>query len=88
MNEISPLGWVIIAILVVILIATNLSLLTLFRSRSKHSNPSDPLPGLFQAFKNPWEKEDQQWRELSNQVDKLGHQDRSSATDPNPEQKD
>ena len=87
MNEISPLGWVIIAILVVILIATNLSLLTLFRNRSKHSNQSDPLPGLFQAFKNPWEKEDQQWRELSNQVNKLGHQDQAPAEHPNPEQK-
>ena len=76
MSEITPLGWIAISIGGLILISTNLSLLTLLtRRQSRKQSDPKPLGKLIQTFINPWEPEDRQWQELSRQVKELQRRD-------------
>ncbi len=68
MDDISTGGWIAIIILGVLLIATNLSLVAIFRSKK----PTQPgIRKTLDVMKNPWEVEDRQWERLNAAVRQL-----------------
>lgn len=71
MNDISLGGWVAIGIIAVLLLVTNLSLFSLLRKKDSNHSSSSILAETMKTLKNPWEKEDQPLRELSEQVARL-----------------
>ncbi len=78
MDEISTGGWIAIIFLIGLLLATNLSLFSILRSK-KNSPPG--FRSSLDRMKNPWEVEDQQWQRLNAAVRQLGErQDDDSQT--------
>lgn len=72
MNDIPLTGWVAMGIIAVLLLVTNLSLLSLLRKKNNSDQSSTSiLSDTMKALKNPWEKEDQPLKELSEQVARL-----------------
>ncbi|MCX7975511.1 MAG: hypothetical protein N2646_00410 [Bellilinea sp.] len=71
MNDISVGGWVAIGIIAFLLLVTNLSLFSLLRKKDPDHSSSSILAETMKTLKNPWEKEDQPLRELSEQVARL-----------------
>jgi hypothetical protein len=66
MNNLSPLGWVLIACLAGIIISLNLGLLVSLRRKPSQANkPSNVFSKMGQTIQHPWEKEDQQLHELA-----------------------
>ncbi len=77
MNDISLIGWIAIGLLCVIVLVTNLSLFALLRSKKSDPSEARILSETMKTLKNPWEKEEQKLRELSEQVRKLNDADDS-----------
>jgi hypothetical protein len=69
MNDISPLGWIAISICGILLVITNLSLITLLRRNNQQKQSDLPMGKILDTLKNPWGAEDRQWQELSRQVE-------------------
>lgn len=70
MNEITPIGWVIIIFFIAIFIGTNLSLFGAVRKRFQKNDP--PIASkLIRTARNPFEKEDLEWKKLADQVASL-----------------
>lgn len=67
MNEISPLGWVIIIFFGLILLATNLSLISALRKPQK-KNDSSMVNKLIKTARDPFGQENRDWEKLSAQV--------------------
>lgn len=67
MNEITPLGWIIIVFVIAIFVGTNLSLFGAVRKRNQ-KNESHIADKLIQTARNPFEKEDLEWKKLADQV--------------------
>ncbi|MEN4010977.1 MAG: hypothetical protein AB1453_09805 [Chloroflexota bacterium] len=71
MNDISLVGWIAIIFLILIVLATNLSLFALLRSKKSNQSDSRIVSDTLKTLKNPWEKENKDLRELSDQVQKI-----------------
>ncbi|GIV66802.1 MAG: hypothetical protein AB1457_04125 [Chloroflexota bacterium] len=71
MNDIPLIGWVGIGIIAILLLATNLSLFSLLRRKDSEKSGASILSETMKTLKNPWEKEDQPLRELSERVARI-----------------
>jgi hypothetical protein len=72
MNNLSPLGWVLIACLAGIIISMNLGLLVSLRRKPSQSNkPSNVFSKMGHTLQHPWEKEDLQLHELAQRTKRL-----------------
>lgn len=70
MNDISPLGWVLIGVITLIVLSSYGSLASLLRKRTK--NPNQPSwSKSWRALTNPWEAENRQMDQLSKEVREL-----------------
>lgn len=72
MKEISPIGWILIAVISFIVLSSYWSLISLFRNRNKQSN----LPTwtkTWHILTNPWEAENKDLERLSKEVSTLGN---------------
>ena len=70
MNHLSPLGWITLGCFGVFFIALNMSLLLLYRNRN--ANIMARPPRTLNPFqRDPWEKENAGWKQLSEQVERL-----------------
>jgi len=70
MNDISPLGWVLIGVITLIVLSSYWSLASLLRKRTK--NPNQPSwTKSWRALTNPWEAENRQMDQLSKEVREL-----------------
>jgi hypothetical protein len=78
MRDISTGGWIALICIVVLLVATNISLLGVLRNRNKKPSPPQFLDS-WKVMKSPWETEDRQWNELARKVKNL---DEQSGNDP------
>ena len=82
MNEIPPLAWIAIGIIVIIFIGVNASLITLMRGglnlpvRRPGRRASNNLQKATDAMRHPYAEEDEQLKELSNLVHGLQEKDR------------
>ena len=71
MNDISPIGWVLIGVITLIVLSSYWSLASLLRKRTK--NPNQPSwTKSWRALTNPWEAENRQMDQLSKEVKELG----------------
>lgn len=70
MKEISPLGWVLIGVISMIVLSSYWSLLSLVRKKNQRSD-APSWTKSWKALSNPWESEDKQLDELSRQVSHL-----------------
>ncbi|MFN7034954.1 MAG: hypothetical protein ACK4SN_01195 [Bellilinea sp.] len=71
MNDIPLTGWVAIGIIAILLLVTNLSLLSLLRKKDADQSSASILSETMKTLKNPWEREDQPLQELSERVARL-----------------
>jgi len=71
MNDIPIAGWIALGIIAVLLLITNLSLISLLRRKGSNQSDASILSETMKALNNPWEKEDRPLRELSEQVARL-----------------
>lgn len=71
MTDISLGGWIAIGIMAALLLVTNLSLLSMLRKRSNSPSESSILAETMKTLKNPWQREDEPLRQLSEQVARL-----------------
>lgn len=73
MNDISPLGWIALALVVVFLVLLNLSLFRALRSKNKTEvkNKSSALQRLGESVRNPWKTEDDMISELAKRTASL-----------------
>ncbi len=78
MSDIPLVGWIAIGFLFLIVLVTNLSLFALLRNKKASQSESRILSDAVKTLKNPWEKEDQKLRELSEQVKKLNESKNST----------
>ncbi len=86
MSEITTVGWIIISVCGLFLLATNISLIALLRRRgNRQSSPNNPLGNIQKFLQNPWSEEDQRWQELSRRVE--GYKTPDDREKENPEQK-
>lgn len=70
MNDISPLGWVLIGVITLIVLSSYWSLASLLRKRT--NNPNQPSwTKSWRALTNPWEAENRQMDQLSKEVREL-----------------
>ena len=70
MNHLSPLGWITLGCFGVFFIALNMSLLLLYRNRNAKIKARPPRT-LNPFQRDPWEKENAGWKQLSEQVERL-----------------
>lgn len=71
MKEISPIGWVLIGVITLIVLSSYWSLASMLRNRTK--NPNQPSwTKSWRALTNPWEAENRQMDQLSKEVKELG----------------
>jgi len=70
LKEISTLGWVLIAVISLIVLSSYWSLLSLVRKKNQRSD-APSWTKSWKALSNPWENEDKQLDELSRQVSNL-----------------
>ncbi|GAP14371.1 hypothetical protein LARV_02139 [Longilinea arvoryzae] len=80
MNDISPLGWVILGLLALFLVVLNLSLFTAWRDKKKgrDKDSNSPFQGLEQSIRKPWKKEDEMLSELARRAAELRRKSDSS----------
>ncbi|GEM_PF-1899788 len=74
MNDIPWYGWLIFALLALILFATNWSLISALRARNKKDSSlstSQLMKQMGQSIRNPWQKEDEMLAELSRRTTRL-----------------
>lgn len=70
MSNISPLGWVLIAFLAIMMISLNVGLLMSLRQK-KTQQPDNVFTRMGHTIQHPWEKEDKQLEDLARQVNQL-----------------
>lgn len=71
MKEISPIGWVLIGVITLIVFSSYWSLASMLRKRS--NNPNQPSwTKSWRTLTNPWEGENHQMDKLSKEVKELG----------------
>lgn len=70
MNQMSTVGWIAVILLAALVIGTNLSLIAALRDRQKKES-SSKLLNSWKIMKDPWDEEERQWTELSENVRKL-----------------
>ena len=88
MDDITPLGWIAIFFCGILLIATNLSLITLLKQKKKQGKSVGSSNKVLETIKNPWGEEDRQWQELSRQVESYKTKTGQSKDDTNLKQND
>lgn len=73
MNDIPWYGWLIFALLGLLLFATNWSLFSALRTKKKNSDNSTArvIKQMGQSIRNPWQKEDEMLAELSRRTTEL-----------------
>lgn len=71
MKELSPLAWAAIAVIGLLALGLYGWLFSLLRSKGNSKDSLDALKPVSRAMFNPWEKEDQQFSELSKRVKDL-----------------
>ncbi|WP_322792216.1 hypothetical protein [Bellilinea sp.] len=71
MNDIPIAGWIALGIIAILLLVTNLSLISLLRRKGSNQSDASILSETMKTLNNPWEKEDRPLRELSEQVARL-----------------
>jgi hypothetical protein len=70
MNDISPIGWILIGVITLIVLSSYWSLASLLRKRTK--NPNQPSwTKSWRMLTNPWEAENRQMEQLSKEVKEL-----------------
>lgn len=70
-NNISPLGWVLIIGLAIFILAINLGLFLGVKNKMQKDNWVDKMSSAGRTLRDPFKKENNQFEELSNQVEKL-----------------
>jgi hypothetical protein len=76
LRTLSPLVWVIIILTVLFIISLNAWMVQAWRSGKTSSKKMKPSPPPQFSLRRPWQKEDEQWAELSKQVDQINQQDK------------
>lgn len=67
MKDISPIGWVLIGVITLVVLSSYLSLISLLRKKTK--NPDQPSwTKSWRALSNPFEAENRQMDQLSKEV--------------------
>lgn len=74
-NEISTLGWVLIVGLALFILALNLGLFMGIKRKMKDGNWVDKMASAGKVLKNPYQKENDQFDRLSQEVKKLNKTD-------------
>ncbi len=89
MNDIPWYGWLIFALLGLLLVATNWSLVSALRARKKDSDASTArvIQQMGQSIRNPWQKEDEMLAELSRRATELRTPSDTQANPIQPDQK-
>lgn len=64
------IGWVIIGIVVIFIIAINISLISALKNKSINK-PMDISKSIFDRAKSPWQPEDDALKELSKMVEEI-----------------
>ena len=81
MKEISPIGWVLIGVITLIVFSSYWSLASMLRKRTK--NPNQPSwTKSWRALTNPWEAENRQMDQLSKEVKELGLASKEDEPEP------
>ncbi|HWR65126.1 MAG TPA: hypothetical protein VN364_03320 [Bellilinea sp.] len=81
MYEISPIGWVLIGVITLIVLSSYWSLASMLRKRPK--NPNQPSwTKSWRALTNPWEAENRQMDQLSKEVKELGFASKEDEPEP------
>ncbi len=75
-NEISTLGWVLIIGLALFILALNLGLFMGLGRKMKEGNWVDKMASVGKILKNPYKKYDDQFDQLSQEVQKFKKQDK------------
>ncbi|KAF0112105.1 MAG: hypothetical protein FD147_372 [Chloroflexi bacterium] len=70
-NTISPLGWVLIAGLAIFILAINLGLFLGVKKKIQKDNWIDKISSAGSTLRDPFRKENDQFQELSNEVEKF-----------------
>lgn len=77
-NQISPIAWVIIGVLVVVIIVVNLALIATFLGRNRPQGDQHaprperpPYNDLPETIRHPWHREDEMLDELSKRVKEM-----------------
>ena len=92
MNDIPWYGWLIFALLGLLLFATNWSLVSALRSRRKgkesDASATRVIKQMGQTIRNPWQKEDEMLAELSRRTTELRPPDGTQSNPIQPDQND
>jgi hypothetical protein len=75
-NEISTLGWVLIIGLALFILALNLGLFVGLGRKMKDGNWVDKMASAGKVLKDPYKKDNDQFNQLSQEVEKFKKQDK------------
>ena len=81
--QISPLGWVLIGLLVLMVISLNISLITSLRHKKSGNNWLVMLQQSGKNLKDPFHDENARMQELADRVENLKHNENTSENNGN-----
>lgn len=70
-QSITPTGWLIIIVFVLLVIGVNVSLLLSFRKKSGSDHWTDSMRHAGEVLRDPWKNENAKLSELSEKVDQI-----------------
>lgn len=78
----SPIGWIVLTAIVLMVILINLSLWSAWKNRGqKKNNPFDILIRASKGMNEPWKNQDAQIQELSRRINELKNSQTDSTTE-------